>query len=161
MSGHLIRWLSSEALALCCFDKSWNFFRNSRSKCSQRAGTLSCMGSKAWSRSPSALVQPVMWSPKSFVEGCSEPFFQFGACLGDHGGWMILFGVPFGPGRGRCWEVLLSDGGAVSNLIVEGLLVGVVDRLFRSGFFPFVGLRGRSAGWFIAVVGVEPRDLFS
>ncbi len=63
MSGHFIRWLSRVALALCCFDKSWNFFRNSRSKCSQRAGTLSCMGSNAWSNSPNALVHPVTSVP--------------------------------------------------------------------------------------------------
>ncbi len=63
MSGHFIRWLSREALALCCFDESWNFFRNSRSKCSQRAGMLSCMGSKARSSSPSTLVHPVTSGP--------------------------------------------------------------------------------------------------
>src|SRR5713226_7392574 len=63
MSGHFIRWLSREALALCCFDESWNFFRNSHSKCSQRVGTLSCMGSRARSNSPSALVQPVTLGP--------------------------------------------------------------------------------------------------
>src|SRR5258708_6932550 len=63
MSGHLIRWLSREALALCCFDESWNFFQNSRLKCSQRAGTLSCIGSKARSSSPSALVHPATSVP--------------------------------------------------------------------------------------------------
>src|SRR5258708_22676989 len=61
--GHRIRWLLSEALALCCFDESSHFFRNSRSICSQRVGTLSCTGSKARSRSPSALVHPVTFSP--------------------------------------------------------------------------------------------------
>src|SRR5258707_6741958 len=44
ISGHIIWWLSSKALALCCFDESWNFLRNSHSKCSQRAGMLSCTG---------------------------------------------------------------------------------------------------------------------
>src|SRR5258707_10167117 len=61
--GHRIRWLLSEALALCCFDESWNFFRNSRSKCSQRVGTLSCTGSKARSSSPSALVHLATSAP--------------------------------------------------------------------------------------------------
>ena len=63
MSGHFIRWLSSKALALCCFDESWNFFRNSHLKCSQRAGMLSCTGSRVWSSSPSALVHPVTSVP--------------------------------------------------------------------------------------------------
>ena len=63
ISGHFIRWLSSKALALCCFDESWNFLRNSHSKCSQRAGMLSCTGSNARSSSPSALVHPVTSVP--------------------------------------------------------------------------------------------------
>src|SRR5713226_4416009 len=63
MSGHFIWWLSSEALALCCFDESWNFFRNSRLKCSQSAGTLLCTGSRVQRSSPSALVHPVTSGP--------------------------------------------------------------------------------------------------
>src|SRR5258708_12347109 len=58
ISGHFIRWLLREALALCCFDESWNFFRNSRSKSSHRAGILSFTGSQPRSTSPSPLLHP-------------------------------------------------------------------------------------------------------
>ncbi len=75
---------------------------------------------------------------------------------------MIFLRVALGPSGSRWWKVLLGDGRAVSYLVVEGLLIGVVDGLLGGGFFPFVGLRcGRAWRWLIAVVVVEPRNFFS
>ena len=56
----------------------------------------------------------------------------------------------------------MGNCGAISDLIVEGFLIGIVDGLLGSGFFPFVGLWSRSARcWPVTVVSVEPRDFFS
>ena len=56
----------------------------------------------------------------------------------------------------------MGDCRAISDLVIEVSLVGVVDRLFGGGFFSFVGLRGGGVfGWFIAVVSVKPGDFFS
>jgi len=46
-------------------------------------------------------------------------------------------------------------------LVIEGLLIRVVDGLFRGGFLSLVGLG--SGGWccrFITIVGVEPGNFF-
>src|SRR5258708_27135444 len=134
------------------------------------AASSSISASSSGRSSSSTVWSPFGWlaafslisSPEGFVEGCGKLFFYLGACLGNHGWWVILLGISFGPRGGRCWEALLGNGGAISYLIVEGLLIGVVNILLGGSFFSFVGLRGGCARrWLVAVVGVKPGALFS